>query len=252
MKRLENNICIITGADYEIGGILSLSFSREGASLMLTGTNEKKLEEHVNKIREEGNCAEFLVLPSIDESEIEKIFGKTKETFGIPDILINCLLPTFDVGGGGNPEPDWDMILSGNLKACYIFCRKAIDGMMKRGGGSIVNIAPGVGLQRIAREKSMAAVSGGIFSLTAALAAEYGSYDIRVNAISLGIFKTDEYRRIRSGKGPDFEKKLLRHIALDRLGNPEEVAMPAIFLASDESLYISGAILPVDGGYSGY
>ncbi|MCE1246142.1 MAG: SDR family oxidoreductase [Firmicutes bacterium] len=250
MKRLEDKICIITGADSEIGKSTARAFSEEGARLMLVGINHEHLNDLKTEISKNGSQVETFALDVALGDSINHIFEKTASLLGNVSVLVNIVLPFFHDGGEDVHTEKWDEDTARDARICFLCCRSAFAAMSGTGGGSIVNIAPATALKGLSGGNTMASVSGGIFAMTQTLAIDYAPSDVRVNAISLGVFKTDSYRDLREKRESEFEKKLLRHIPLGRLGKTDEIAKAAVFLGCSDSSYITGAMLPVDGGYS--
>jgi NAD(P)-dependent dehydrogenase (short-subunit alcohol dehydrogenase family) len=213
---------------------------------MLVGINENKLKS----LNEQLKDSEIFALDVALGDSINHIFEKTSSMLGNVSVIIN-IIPPYSRRIDGNPMPeDWDEETARDARICFLCCRSAYLSMSRSGGGSIINIVPSAGMKNLSGGNTGASVSGGILAMTETLAVDYAPSDVRVNAISLGVFKTDEYREIRTKQEAGFEKKLLRHIPLGRIGKPEEVAGVALFLASSDSSYITGVTIPVDGGYS--
>ena len=252
MMRLENKICIINGADRDVATDIAVLFARNGASVMLAGSHSEILEQTVDTIQKLDGKADFFPIKPGNDFDIKEVFEATIKTFGKPQILVNFILPVFDFDRRKRDGHERDINVGYALETFIKNCETAMEYMKGLGGGVILNISPGAGLQDVSGGSGPAAIGGGIHALTRQLALEYAHSDIRVNSLSMGVFKTDEYRRERSIREPEFEKKLIRHIPLGRLGKPEEAASTALFLASDESTYITGVVIPIDGGYSIY
>lgn len=243
MKKLENMNCIITGAGCVISEALAFAAAEEGAFVLLMGKNQTSLKSITDKICEQGGKGDYFLIETPDEENTTNAINNIKAQYGAVQGLINLISPYSLI----IDSKDSASILDETL----LYCRLSRT-LMEKTGGAIVNIVLSPEIWGLTQQDSLWAVSGGMLSLTKKYAVEYAPWDIRVNALSLGVFKTEQYRDLRSQKEPEFEKKLLRHIPLNRLGKPHEAARSAMFLLGSDSSYITGAVLPVDGGYSVY
>ncbi|MEM3522572.1 MAG: SDR family NAD(P)-dependent oxidoreductase, partial [Candidatus Bathyarchaeia archaeon] len=178
----------------------------------------------------------------------------TIEKFNKLDILCNNAGISYSCPLIKMDEKDWDKVLNINLKGVFICSKHAIPEMIKTGNGSIINIASVAGLVGLANESAYCASKGGIISLTKAMALELAPYKIRVNCICPGSTLTPMFERILLSTG-NYEialKKNIERIPLGRIGIPEDIAYAALYLASEESSYVTGTILVVDGGWTCY
>lgn len=252
MGKLDNRVCLISGADNEIALGIAELFAAEGGKIVITGQNEAFLERSATAIEDKGGNCRAYAREIKSREDVEAIFQQTIEFFEHPDVLVNCVLPEFKYSAGKSAEEILRETAISNLSSYTRLTWNAAYYMKEKSGSSIVNIAPGEGLEDISGPVGhlTSTIAGGVFSYTRRIALEYAPTDIRVNAIALGVIKTDEYRKRREMKEPDYEKKLLRHIPIQRIGCIREVAAPALFLASGDSSYITGQVLKVDGGYS--
>lgn len=252
MGKLDNKVCLISGADNEIALGIAELFAFEGGKIIITGCNKELLERSAAAIEEKGGSCRAYTRQIDRREDVEAIFQRTVEIYGHPDVLVNCVLPEFKSVAGKSAEEILRETAISSLSSYTRLTWNAAYYMKEKAGSSIVNIAPGEGLEDISGPVGhlTSTIAGGVFSCTRRIALEYAPTDIRVNAVALGVIKTDEYRKKRELKDPDYEKKLLRHIPIQRIGCIREVAAPVLFLASDDSSYITGQILKVDGGYS--
>ncbi|NRG47132.1 SDR family oxidoreductase [Bacillus sp. CRN 9] len=243
--RLENKTAIITGGGGGIGRAAALKFSIEGAKVMVADYNESAGIETVNIIKAKGGNATFLLTDVTKPSDVESLVAKTVNTFGRLDILLNN-------AGIAHPENklvnveenEWRQVVDVCLNGVYHGLKYAIP-VMTETGGSIINTASVAGIKGQKLLSAYSAAKSGVVSVTQTAAAEYGKYNIRVNAIAPGIIDTSmagEWKRSHKWEA------LSTANALRRIGTPDEVANALLFLASDESSFITGTTLVVDGG----
>ncbi|GAB61203.1 short-chain dehydrogenase [Candidatus Jettenia caeni] len=250
--RLKNKVALITGGGTGIGKATALLFAREGASLVITGRRETPLEETVSHIRNLHKNAIYVIGDVSKADDAQNMVQKTGETFGRLDILVN--------NAGVNYKPDttsateeegWDITINTNLKGIYLVSKYAIPELSKN-GGSIINISSVVGLKGFRKAIAYATSKGGILNMTKSMAIELAPDKIRVNCICPGMIDTDMYWNfIKSSENPDTLHEYVVHShPLGRIGKPEDIAYGALFLASDEANWITGVILPIDGGFT--
>ncbi len=252
MKRLQHKIAIITGAAAGIGRASALLFADEGAAVGLVDIDAEGGAATAEEIRTGGGSARFIAADVADPAAMENAIGTLAEEFGGLDILYNN-------AGGATPldgytiEMDlaeFDRAIGLNLFGPFVGCRYAVPFMIERGGGSIINTASIRSMIATAGADAYTAAKGGIVTLTRALALQLGPHNIRVNAIAPGAVLTERVRALMAAgndSGPD-EAMARRHIL--GLGEPEHVASVALFFASEDSRWVTGQILPVDGGAS--
>jgi NAD(P)-dependent dehydrogenase (short-subunit alcohol dehydrogenase family) len=251
MNGLEGKVCIVAGGGGGIGLACARRLAREKAAVVIAGRDGAKLAQAIKLIREEGGRGEFFLLPAADARGAESLVRFTREKLGLPRVLV--------VSGGAFHEgrlhdltdAQWEETVESSMGAYFNYCRAVIPAMMEAGGGSVVCISSVRALRGHPGCGPFSAAKGGVISLTIQASVEYAPSDIRFNAVVPGFIKTDTYRKIRQESEPEFEKKLLRHIPMGRIGRVEEVAAMAAFLASDEASYVTGTVIPVDGGYCG-
>ena len=245
--RLPGKVALITGASRGIGRAIALGFAEAGADVVLVSRKLPDLEAVAQEVTKIGRKALPISANVRNLPEIEEVVKKTVEQFKRIDILVN--------NAGTNPvfgsvfnidEKAWDVTIGLNLKG-YFFLSQAVGRVMKeKGGGSIINVSSedafrpelGAGVYSISK--------AGVLMLTQVLAQEWGQYNIRVNAIAPGYIMTPGTAEIYRTQ-PEISEKRLKDVPLGRLGQPEDVAKAALFLASDAAEYISGITLIVDG-----
>ena len=251
--RLQDKIAIITGASRGIGRATALAFGREGANVVVNYNRSKtKAEDVVNEIRQYGGSA-FSFQADVGRREaVMEMVRKTIDEYGGVDILVNNA--GLGLSGGPLLEADmdaFDAMLTTNVKG-IVYCTQAVlPHMMKRRYGKIVNISSIAGLGTSVRPSNLfyAGTKGAVNVMTKQLALELGPHGIYVNAIAPGLIKTDMPQSNRSPE--EWEKRVQSNIEttmLQRLGLPEDIAYVAVFLASDESNYITAQVISVDGG----
>ncbi|MFH1798798.1 MAG: 3-oxoacyl-[acyl-carrier-protein] reductase [Candidatus Omnitrophota bacterium] len=243
--RLENKVSIITGAARGIGREIAELFAREGSRVAICDINEEALfaaKEKIEKVSGQKVFARKVDVVSFQD--VEDFVKKTLDNFGGLDILVNNAGITRDNLVLRMSEDEWDAVLDINLKGAFN-CIKAVSRpMMKKKSGKIVNMASIVGVMGNAGQANYSASKGGLIALTKTVAKELGSRDINVNAIAPGFIQTDMTDKLSS----ESRERLLELIPLKRMGRPRDVANLALFLASDESLYVTGQVIKVDGG----
>ncbi|MEM2896351.1 MAG: SDR family NAD(P)-dependent oxidoreductase, partial [Candidatus Bathyarchaeia archaeon] len=236
-----------------IGRAMALLFAKEGAKISIVDIDSEKGAETENLIRKEGNEAFFIQADVSKESDVKKAVEITVERFNKLNILCNNAGISYSCPLIKMDEEAWNKVLNINLKGVFLCSKHAIPEMMKT-GGSVVNIASVAGIVGLANESAYCASKGGIISLTKAMALELAPHKIRVNCICPGSTLTPMFNRVLMGTG-DYEmalKKNMERIPLARIGKPEDIAYAALYLASEESSYVTGAILVVDGGWTSY
>ena len=250
MGKLGGKVAVITGAASGIGHASALLFAREGAAVVVADLNPGTGEEAAAQIREEGGEAVFVPVDVADSGDVERMVHRTVEAFGRVDVLFNNAGVNFPATVVDVGEEAWQRSLDVNLKGVMLGCRHAIPEMLKTGGGSIINTASMLGLVASPRQAPYSAAKGAVVMLTRQMAIDYAQRNIRVNCLCPSEVNTEMNRRfIEESPDPAAElRRVLARIPMDRMAEPEEIAAAALFLASDDSSYITGVALPVDGG----
>jgi len=242
---LKDKVALVTGAGRGIGQAIAVSLAREGAKIVLSDLEKSFLTETESQIKaiKNGECILTQANVSIGD-EVSEVVKITLDTYGKVDILVNVAGITKDNLLALMSEKDWDDVLSINLKSVFLFTKACIRPMVKQRSGAIVNIASVVGITGNAGQPNYAASKGGVIAFTKSTAKEVAKRNIRANAIAPGFIRTKMTENL-----PDAQKqKLLQQIALGRLGEPQEIAEVAVFLASEAARYITGQVITVDGG----
>jgi len=251
--KLKGRVSIITGGNSGIGRATALLFAREGSRVVIAGRNPSRGREVVAAIRKEHGEATFVRTDVSKSPDVRKLIETTVKRFGKVDVLFNnaALSP---VGTVLEPsEEEWADVIGTNLTGTFLCTRYVLPHMIKRKRGVIINTGSINSLMAMKKEAAYDASKGGVLMLTRAVAMDVAEFNIRVNCICPGAIETPMLRDIL-GQAPDpeaAEADLIKKHPLGRIGSPEEVANMALFLASDESSFVTGAALPVDGGMLG-
>jgi NAD(P)-dependent dehydrogenase (short-subunit alcohol dehydrogenase family) len=249
--RLSNKVAIITGSGSGMGQAAAELFAREGASVVVTDISADMGEATVRSIRDAGGRAIFVKANVADEDEVKHMVNTAIDAFGRVDVLYNNagIMPSDDGSVTDLTEATWDRILDVNLKSAFLCSKYTIPHMMKQGKGSIINIASFVAFMGCTvPQDAYTASKGGMLSLTKSFAVQYGRYGIRCNAICPGPIETPLLRTLWTNE--EARDLRLGRIPLGRFGEPEDIIYMALYLASDESSWTTGAWLIVDGGIS--
>jgi len=251
--RLQGKVSIITGAGSGLGKEIALLFAREGSKVVIAELQEESGQATAQQIQRKGGSALFLRTDITQASDVERMVEEALQAYGRIDVLVNnaginpSRTPVHET-----PEEAWDQTLAVNLKGAFLCSKYVLPVMMKQKGGSILHISSIVGAMGCSDRAAYAASKGGLIGLGRSMAVDYAPYGIRVNTINPGFIETDLTRiyfgRLRE-QDPKKLERIIGHHPLGRLGKPEDVAYAALFLASDESPWITGLDMGVDGGF---
>jgi NAD(P)-dependent dehydrogenase (short-subunit alcohol dehydrogenase family) len=247
--RLANKVAVITGSAGGMGQVAAELFASEGASVVVTDLNAETGAETVKNIQQAGGTAIFVRANVADETEVKGLIQQAVDAFGRIDILYNNagIMPAEDTSVTETSELTWDKVMDVNLKSAFLCAKYTIPHMVEQKRGSIINVASFVAFMGCTvPQDAYTASKGGMLSLTKSLAVQYGRYGIRCNAICPGPIETPLLRRLWTSE--EARNLRLNRIPLGRFGEAKDIVYMALYLASDESSWTTGAWLNVDGG----
>jgi NAD(P)-dependent dehydrogenase (short-subunit alcohol dehydrogenase family) len=246
MGRLDGKVAVITGAAGGMGREAALLFSNEGARVCVADVDREAGE----RTAAEAHDAFFVEVDVADEQSVQEMYEATKDRYGGIDVLYNNagISPAGDAGVLETELDAWERVQAVNTRGVFLCCKHGIPHLLERGGGSVINVASFVALIGAATSQiSYTASKGAVLSLSRELAVQFARQGVRVNALCPGTVQTPLLERIW-GDDPAAAERRLVHIPMGRLARPREIVNAALFLAGDESSYVTGATFVVDGG----
>lgn len=247
--KLHGKTALITGGARGIGGAIARRYAEEGAAVIIADLNEKDIEFQLSRIRSEGCTAEAVTGNVSIENDVKRMCTEALSITGKIDILLNAAGITMVSPSEKLSLDNWNKCMNINSTGTFLMCREAGNAMINEGtGGKIINITSVTAHAGIPERAAYAASKGSVKQLTQVLAVEWAKHNIQVNAISPGFIMTEIVRGLIE-KGVHNPKKLEARIPAGRMGLPEDIAGPAVFLASPDSDYVTGTVLIVDGGW---
>lgn len=245
--RFEGKVALVTGASSGIGRASALAFARDGAKVVVADVAVEGGEETVRLIEAEGGEAVFVTTDVSNEEDVKALINTAVETFGRLDYAHN------NAGIEGEQAPtaestkdNWDRVIAINLTGVYLCMKYEIPRMLEAGGGAIVNTSSAAGLVGSQGIPAYVASKHGVIGITKVAALEYSQQGIRVNAVCPGVIETPMIARFL-GDNEEVREQMLAIEPIGRFGTPEEVAEVVVWLCSDESSYVTGVPMPVDG-----
>jgi NAD(P)-dependent dehydrogenase (short-subunit alcohol dehydrogenase family) len=254
VTRLAGKCAVITGGGTGIGQAIALAFAREGAQVAVAGRRKDKLEETLHLLQQAGCSALALECDVTKAADSERVLKSAEDAFGKVNVLVNNA-GALSVSTVENiAEEDWDRVMSTNVKGPFLMSRAALPAMRRAGGGSIINIGSVLGIVAIRDRAAYCASKGGVTMLTRAMALDHAHDNIRVNCLCPSIVESDMTRNLfaETEVGRQARESRLASIPLGRFGKPADIAGLAVFLASEESSWMTGTVIPVDGGATAY
>src|SRR5487761_383003 len=250
MQRVSGKVAIITGGGTGIGRACALLFAREGAKVAVAARRRGKLEAVARQIAVAGGEALALECDVTNKASVEQAVRAVEGRFGKVNVVVNNAGAVHTGSVEETAEDDWDRIISVNLKGTFLVSSAVMPALRRAGGGSIINIGSYLGIVAIKQRAAYCASKGGVTLLTKAMALDHAHENIRVNCICPALVETEmalgamsrtpdpaAYRRLRESQIP-----------IGRIGRPEDIAELALYLASDESSWMTGVAIPLDGG----
>ncbi|MDP0495328.1 MAG: SDR family NAD(P)-dependent oxidoreductase [Verrucomicrobiota bacterium JB024] len=249
MSLLLGKTAVITGAAHGIGLTIAQTFAREGARIAMGDIDLPALEREAAAIRQQYAVEVRAVACDVTSStEVGHLIATAVEELGGCDILVNNAAVALGGTITDMSEEDWQRVLNTNLTSAFRTIRAALPHMLAKGVGSIINMASTQAHRSWPHWTAYAAAKGGLLAMTTQLAGEFAARGIRVNALSPGAINTPMNERRMREEGPELHERLSAMHAMERMGEPDEVAAAALFLASDAASFITGQDIKVDGG----
>lgn len=252
MKLFNDKTVVVTGSGSGIGRAAAVLFAQEGANVAVIDNSVENGKDTADIINSNGGDAFFINTDVTSESEIKNAVDRIIEKYSTIDVLCNNAGIELSCPLIQMSEREWDRVLNVNLKGMYLMSKYVLPEMIKERGGAVVNTSSISGLLGWPDSSAYCASKGGVILLTKEMAVEYARYNIRVNCICPGTTITPMIDRLLSlEKNPQRSAEEIKKMhPLGRFARPEEIAQVILFLASDEASFITGAVLPVDGGYT--
>jgi NAD(P)-dependent dehydrogenase (short-subunit alcohol dehydrogenase family) len=249
MRQFAGRVVLVTGGNAGIGRATAAEFARQGAQVVVSGRREKEGRGVVAEIEASGGEAIFIKTDVSKESDVKAMIERTLAKFG----RLDCAFNNAGIEQALTPLPDqteetYDQIMDINVKGVWLSLKHEIPAMLKTGGGAVVNNASIAGLVGFATAPVYAASKHAVVGLTKAVALEYAKQNLRVNAVAPGAIETRMFRDFATS--PDVKQMLESAHPIGRIGQPEEVASAVVWLCSAGASFVTGQIVPIDGGYT--
>ena len=246
--RLKGKVALVTGSSRGVGRAVALAYGKEGAKVVVNyASSEDAAQEVVQEIISTGSQAIAVKADVAQRSDVEHLVSTAVETFERLDILVNNAGFTRPAMLLKMTEEQWDAVVDLHLKGAFLCSQAAGRQMKEQNSGKIINVTSVAGLVGTVGQINYSAAKGGVLSMTKSTARELARYNVCANVISLGIVATDMTEKIRSDE--KLKEIYMNRILLKRFAEPDDISPAFVFLAADESNYITGQLLCVDGGY---
>ncbi len=246
--RLKDKVAVVTGSSRGVGNSVALAYGREGAKVVVNYTSsDKAAQEAVEAIKGMGSDAVAVKADVALKADAENLIRAAVDSFGRLDVLVNNAGFTRPALMVKMTEEQWDQVVDIHMKGAFLCSQAAALQMKEQKAGKIINVTSVAGIVGTVGQVNYSAAKGGVISMTKSIAREMARYNVCANVISLGIVSTDMTEKIRSDE--KLKEVYMNRILLKRFAEPEDITPPFVFLASDESSYITGQLLCVDGGY---
>jgi NAD(P)-dependent dehydrogenase (short-subunit alcohol dehydrogenase family) len=252
--RLAGQVALITGGGTGIGRAMALAFAREGAKVAIAARRKEKLQQVAEEITAQGGEAFAVECDVTLNADAERAVRETVEKFGALHVLANNAGTLSNATVEELSEEDWDRVTRVNIKGPFLMSRAALPAMRRAGRGSIINTGSILGLVAMKSRVAYCASKGALTMLTKAMALDHGHENIRVNCICPALVETEMVKALfpETPAGRALREERVAGMPLGRIGKPEDVAELAVYLASDESSWLTGVAIPLDGGLSAY
>jgi meso-butanediol dehydrogenase / (S,S)-butanediol dehydrogenase / diacetyl reductase len=254
VTRLAGKVALVTGAGTGIGRACALLFAREGARVAVAARRAEPLATVTAEMAKAGGETLAVQCDVTQARQVQDAMRAIVGRFGRLDVVVNNAGALIAATAEETSDADWDRIIDVNAKGTFLVSRAALPELRRTGGGSIINIGSILSLVGMKKRAAYCAAKGGVLLLTRAMALDHAHERIRFNCICPGLVETELIRGLFTGtpEREDLLRQRIEQIPLGRLGHPEDVARLAVFLASEESSWITGAALSVDGGFTAY
>lgn len=241
--KLKDKVAIVTGGTLGIGEAIAEEFAKEGAQLIILGRNTDRGQKVSSSLKEKyGVACEFFQTDFNESASIVKSIGEIIDKYPKIDVLVNNAGIATSGTVESLDEDQWDEIFRVNVKAPYLICKHIVPVMRKNSAGSIINIGSSAGLVGASGLHAYSATKGAVIQLTKSMAASYASENIRVNALCPGATRTPLLKKV--------DQAFVKKIPMERMADPSEIAKGAVFLASDDSSFMTGSCMVIDGGFT--